>query len=109
MKETNQIIEETILASKDIPTYQKWEIISYFQALWYDYYVHDKDVEFTSYELKEFWFFLKVLCLSKIVNLRNQTAITKLSRELNRNCKRYENPNYTIGAYKTKEVMYENL
>ena len=94
---------ERVFNELDITKTQREDCIKLFTAAWYDFYYSDKEPNFSSYELIDLWFYIKVRMLIDLASYRNLKAMALLRNELNYNARKYENPEYRTDLYKKKK------
>lgn len=98
-EEIEKALEET-----DLNKWDKDMLIDFFDKVWIRFYEEGQDTTFDTIELRDFWFYLKVICLSKLVDWNNLKAIGILKGELDRNAKKYENRQYRVTMAKWGKV-----
>lgn len=57
---------ERILDKSDLPVYLKDLVAELFERCWYRYYLEGRDTHFDVVELRDFWFYTRILLLIKM-------------------------------------------
>lgn len=96
---------KTILTDSNLFEWDREYIEIYFNEVWKRYWNEDKDTIFSTVELREFWFYLKILLLSRLANEDNLKAIERLRVELNYDAKKFEIPKYTLKTRRYPDVL----
>lgn len=96
---------KTILTDSNLFELDREYVEIYFNVVWKRYWNEDKDTTFASTELREFWFYLKILLLSRLANEDNLKAIERLRVELNYDAKKFENRKYTLKTRRYPDVL----
>lgn len=84
---------ERIIEGSDIPNSRKMDVIDCLEICLTEYITKGKDTEFSSTELRDFWFYLKINILSRIASM-NANAYRLLCRELSVNARKFLNQTY---------------
>ena len=85
---------QNVIRDSDIPVFRQDQVVALFNDCFYKYLIQGKDTTFTTTELNDFWFYLKVELLTK--NIQDERCRKLLSQLLNKYAKKYENSKYRI-------------
>lgn len=84
-----------IVDGSDIPYSIREGVVNLFEHCFIEYYQKKKDIHFDTVELRDLWFYLKIMLLGKLAPHEDR-AYSLLNRELKMNAQKFLNNKYMV-------------